>query len=343
MVDELGNVVLVNRETERMFEFERGELIGRPASNLVAESSDPPFSIVKGQPLEPRKLQGVRKSGTTFPLEVSLNPIELETGAGVMASLSDTSVRDQAESVLRQSRTAQISFVAAAAVALIALLVGMVGVPKLEAVNEELSRVESQDISLLLEVAEIRTLLLRQATMFQQALNFARLWQDIPEGASSEQRALADRYLGQYNRYFSDYDALSRQIEERLESSRSIIGNDESYETARKALSDIRRMHENRNKRVVSVFDLVDTGEVSSALSLAQEVGWDDQEVSDNATDVYTHTQAKIGKAVLEAGSLYQSSIDTARVLGAIGGLALMGAILTGFFAVQARRKRVSR
>jgi PAS domain S-box-containing protein len=112
MVDRQGVIVLVNRETERLFGYPREELLGRSIDMLVPErlrQQHPgdreaffgnPHSRAMGAG---RDLYGVRKDGAEIPVEIGLNPISTGDGLFVLASVVDISPRKQAEEELRRS------------------------------------------------------------------------------------------------------------------------------------------------------------------------------------------------------------------------------------------------
>jgi len=102
MVDATGNIVLVNREVERMFGYQREELIGTPLEKLVPERfraqhrgfregffRDPDTRAMGAG----RDLYGLRRNGTEIPVEIGLNPIETEDGTFVLSSIVDISAR----------------------------------------------------------------------------------------------------------------------------------------------------------------------------------------------------------------------------------------------------------
>src|SRR5579862_123152 len=85
VVDREGRIVLVNTQTEKTFGYNARELAGQPVEILVPESlrhehmhhraafSAAPRTRPMGVGLE---LSGRRKDGTTFPVEISLSPLE---------------------------------------------------------------------------------------------------------------------------------------------------------------------------------------------------------------------------------------------------------------------------
>ena len=112
MVDRRGVIVLVNRETERLFGYTRDELVGQSVERLVPgrfRHSHP--EMRQGFFANPqtraigagRDLFGVHKDGSEIPVEIGLNPIEAEEGFFVLASVIDIGPRQQAEAELRRS------------------------------------------------------------------------------------------------------------------------------------------------------------------------------------------------------------------------------------------------
>ncbi|HUG26850.1 MAG TPA: PAS domain S-box protein [Gemmatimonadales bacterium] len=106
MVDHTGQIVLVNREVERLFGYSREELLGRSIDMLVPEAARGSHPIVREQFFQRpearamgsgRELHGVRKDGTEIPVEIGLNPIETEEGLLVLGSIVDISARKRAE------------------------------------------------------------------------------------------------------------------------------------------------------------------------------------------------------------------------------------------------------
>ncbi len=112
MVDREARIALVNRETERMFGYERQELIGRSIEVLIPgrfRGSHPGFRanfVANPQSRAMgagRDLYGLRKDGTEIPVEIGLNPIRTDEGLFVLASVVDISARKKTEEELHRS------------------------------------------------------------------------------------------------------------------------------------------------------------------------------------------------------------------------------------------------
>ena len=110
VADANGRITLVNRQGERLFGYERGELHGRSIETLVPErfrSAHPRHRL--GYLTAPttramgagRDLFGLRKDGTEFPIEIGLNPIATMQGGFTLAALLDISERKRGEEHFR--------------------------------------------------------------------------------------------------------------------------------------------------------------------------------------------------------------------------------------------------
>jgi PAS domain S-box-containing protein len=106
IVDQSGSIVLVNGQTERLFDYKRGELIGQSVEILVPERfrqahpghrtryfSEPKVRAM-GSGLE---LYGRRRDGSEFPVEISLSPLATEGGVLVSSTIRDVTERRKAE------------------------------------------------------------------------------------------------------------------------------------------------------------------------------------------------------------------------------------------------------
>lgn len=110
IVNRQGEILLVNAQTERLFKYQRAELLGKPVEILVParfrrrhpEHRDEYFRDPKVRPLGAGlTLFGLRKDGSEFPIEISLSPIETEDGILVTSSIRDISDRKSMEKQLR--------------------------------------------------------------------------------------------------------------------------------------------------------------------------------------------------------------------------------------------------
>jgi PAS domain S-box-containing protein len=112
VIDNGGNIVLVNTLTEKMFGFSRGEMIGNRIEMLVParymhshiKHRDNFFKDPKTRPMGAgQELSGRRKDGSEFPVEISLSPLETEQGVLVISIIRDISERKQAEEQIKIS------------------------------------------------------------------------------------------------------------------------------------------------------------------------------------------------------------------------------------------------
>ena len=107
-----GKIVLVNERAETLFGYSRTELIEQPVEMLVPERFRGGHAVFRAQyagapmarPMgRGRELWGVRKDGAEFPVEISLSPIETDTGTLVSSTIRDITARTNVEASLKRA------------------------------------------------------------------------------------------------------------------------------------------------------------------------------------------------------------------------------------------------
>jgi PAS domain S-box-containing protein len=109
-VDQEGRIFVLNQVTEKLFGYSREELLGQRVEMLVPDAvqanhhqhragyREHPSTRPMGSAL---KLEGQRKDGTRFPVEISLSPVKSEEGFRVTAVIRDVTDRRRAEEHLQ--------------------------------------------------------------------------------------------------------------------------------------------------------------------------------------------------------------------------------------------------
>ena len=121
VADRDGRILLVNGQTERLFGYQREELLGQPIEILVpsrfhdlhpshrAEYIRDPHIREMGAGLE---LFGRRKNGSEFPVEISLSPLETEDGTLVTSAVRDITERKRLEDRIHRANRMKSEFLA---------------------------------------------------------------------------------------------------------------------------------------------------------------------------------------------------------------------------------------
>jgi len=111
VVNQAGEIVLVNGQVEKQFGYLRDELVGQKVKNIIPEGfaerliADATRSTAEalaqhiGAGIE---LSGRRKDGTEFPIEIMLSPLESAEGILVTAAIRNITLRKNAEKHLVQ-------------------------------------------------------------------------------------------------------------------------------------------------------------------------------------------------------------------------------------------------
>jgi len=111
-VNQQGFIVQINTQTEAMFGYTRDELIGQKIEVLVPERQRPQHDGHRerfhAQPKIRRMgsgldLNGRRRDGSEFPVEISLSPVQTGNGLIVLSAIRDISDHKRVEEELRRA------------------------------------------------------------------------------------------------------------------------------------------------------------------------------------------------------------------------------------------------
>jgi PAS domain S-box-containing protein len=109
VVNQKGDIVLLNVQAEKQFGYHRDELVGQRMKNIIPagfaerliadalRSTEDALAQQIGTGIE---ITGKRKDGTEFPIEIMLSPLESAEGVLVTAAIRDITTRKVAEAHL---------------------------------------------------------------------------------------------------------------------------------------------------------------------------------------------------------------------------------------------------
>src|SRR5690348_5221459 len=111
VMDQRGTIIRANAQAERVFGYDRRDLIGQPVETLVPKrfrTAHPKYR--KDYDSQPRirpmgaglELYGLRKDGSEFPVDVMLGPVEGVAGVAVLAVVRDLTQKKRDEEALRR-------------------------------------------------------------------------------------------------------------------------------------------------------------------------------------------------------------------------------------------------
>ena len=106
VVNQAGEIVLLNLQAEKRFGYHRNELLGQQVKNIIprgfaerllADGTRTAAEALAQQIGTGIELQGRRKNGSNFPIEIMLSPLEGPEGILVTAAIRDITARVQSE------------------------------------------------------------------------------------------------------------------------------------------------------------------------------------------------------------------------------------------------------
>jgi PAS domain S-box-containing protein len=112
VVNQAGEIVLLNVQAEKRFGYQRDELIGQKVKNiipegfaerLIADDTRTAAEALAQQMGTGLELNGRRKDGSEFPIEIMLSPLKSAEGVLVTAAIRDITERKRVEDTLRQN------------------------------------------------------------------------------------------------------------------------------------------------------------------------------------------------------------------------------------------------
>ena len=112
VVNQGGDIVLLNLQAEKQFAYRRDELLGQPVTNIIpegfaerllADDLRSPEDALAQQIGTGIELTARRKDGSTFPIEIMLSPLENAEGTLITAAIRDIGERKRAELALKRS------------------------------------------------------------------------------------------------------------------------------------------------------------------------------------------------------------------------------------------------
>jgi PAS domain S-box-containing protein len=105
VIDDSGKITRINASAEKLFGYDRSELMGKNIEVLVPDAKRGGHrklrqDYMRSPEARPmgmgRDLSGRRKDGSEFAVEIGLNPVSLNSAQGILATVVDISERKQA-------------------------------------------------------------------------------------------------------------------------------------------------------------------------------------------------------------------------------------------------------
>lgn len=116
LVDQTGTITATNPSLDSLFGYPRGALVGESIESLVP-SAQRGLHVRhrreferdrRSRPMAARNLEGLRRDGTTFAVNVSLAPVATDNGAMTFAAVRDLTERAAHEKALSEAQRRRI-------------------------------------------------------------------------------------------------------------------------------------------------------------------------------------------------------------------------------------------
>ena len=117
IVNDKHEIIQVNNQTEKLFGYDRYELIGQEIEILIPEILREKHIAQRNEYLNNPKTREMginleiiarRKDGSEFPADVGLSPLETDEGTLVVAAVRDITIRKRSEEDLRKANQTQV-------------------------------------------------------------------------------------------------------------------------------------------------------------------------------------------------------------------------------------------
>jgi PAS domain S-box-containing protein len=179
IVNQAGEIILLNLQAEKQFGYRRDELLGQHVKNIIPQgfaerlvadalrSAEDALAQQIGKGIE---LYGRRKDGSDFPIEIMLSPLESAEGILVTAAIRNITERKHQEQMLRQAQKMEAVGQLAGGVAhdfnnLLGVIMGY---------SDLLLEQQGLNDSQVKDIGEIQKACIRAALLTRQLLAFSR-------------------------------------------------------------------------------------------------------------------------------------------------------------------------
>lgn len=210
-----GRIVLINPRMEELFGYTRQEIQGEPIDILIppeyreahqARIADF-FSAPRIRPMGlGMDLRACRKDGTTFPVEISVSFLEVETGTLGLAFISDISARKETEDKLKQTNRQLDEFAQVVAHDLNSNVCAIVSMSELLADSQE-DFTDAERYEFLCQISQIGS---KMSDIISELLLFARMEKVDSKLVPVDMRPLIDSAIQRLKPKIAETQAVIR-------------------------------------------------------------------------------------------------------------------------------------